>query len=577
MLARNPVHAAEHVASRHATLRAVDRLARHSGRAETEVAELLLNLTQRAPADDARAAPAWWWRGEGEKVLRQALGLRRRLVPRKGTQRMRRWATLLYLATVLLLTLGGTGWLLALHAAPTAGLLPLLMTAVLLLAPASEGVVATLNRLISESLRPEPLPRLAFDDGLPAEARTLVVIPGMLTSTGGIDALAAQLEQHHLANPERQTQFALLTDYADADQPSLPADAGLLHQAREAVAALNQRHGPTFDDQPRFLLLHRERQFSASERRHIGWERKRGKLEQLLAVLASDEPAAASPFVDLGALSRPASGVQFLITLDSDTDLPPGRLRALAAVAAHPMNKPRLHTQGRRIDGGYTILQPRVATPLPVGESVTWFHRLFSGQNGIDPYSAASSEVYQDLFGEGTFTGKGLLHVQAAHTLLGGRLPEGQVLSHDLLEGNLARCASVSDITLVEEAPLHADVASSRLHRWTRGDWQLLPFLRSAGRDGVPMIGRWKMVDNLRRSLVAPLSLALLLWCAFTATLHPGWALLVVAMAVGLARSDPAALERCRPRGHGPARAAREDQRRGALPGAAAHLRRRLA
>jgi cyclic beta-1,2-glucan synthetase len=533
VLSRCPVHAAEHIDSRNATLRAVDRLARRSGVPEPEVAEVLLGLTRRAADDDdPLGAPAWWWRGEGEKALRQALGLRRRRVPRQGTQRLRRWSTLAYLAAVLALSLGGTAWLMAHHAAPGAGVLAWLITALLLLVPASEAVVATLNRLISESLHPEPLPRLAFDDGLPPQARTLVVVPAMLTSAAGINTLVAQLEQHHLANPERQTQFALLTDVADADTPTLPADATLLAQARQAVVALNQRHGPGCQGDARFLLLHRERVWSESERRYIGWERKRGKLEQLLALLAGGA-ATASPFVDLGPLSRPAAAVQFIITLDSDTDLPPGALRALASVAAHPLNRPRLHSQGRRIDSGYTILQPRVSTPLPMGESVTGFHRLFSGRNGVDPYSAASSEVYQDLFGEGTFTGKGLMHVAAAHRLLGGRLPEGQVLSHDLLEGNLARCASVSDIALVEDAPLHADVAASRLHRWTRGDWQLLPFLCSAAADGVPMIGRWKMVDNLRRSLMAPASLLLLLWCAFTGVLHPGWALAVVAMAHG--------------------------------------------
>ena len=208
---------------------------------------------------------------------------------------------------------------------------------------------------------------------------------------------------------------------------------------------------------------------------------------------------------------RSPTGTAYILTLDSDTQLPPGRLRELVGVAAHPQNQPRLDAGTRTLRGGYGILQPRIVTPLPAPSELTPYHWLFAGQCGIDPYSAASSEVYQDLFGEGTFTGKGLLHVRAMHVLLAGRLPDGQVLSHDLLEGSIARCATVSDITLIEEAPFHADVAASRVHRWTRGDWQLLPFMLQRSKIPLRGINRWKMFDNLRRSLVAPMSLVLLL------------------------------------------------------------------
>ena len=274
---------------------------------------------------------------------------------------------------------------------------------------------------------------------------------------------------------------------------------------------------------PRFLLLHRERHFSETEQRWIGWERKRGKLELLVAALAQDSAAA---FLDLGAESRIAAGTRYILTLDSDTQLPPGRLRELVGVAAHPHNQPRLDPEGHIVVGGYGILQPRVVTPLPAPKDFTLYHWLFAGRCGIDPYSAASSEVYQDLFGEGTFTGKGLINVQAMHAVLGGRLPEGQVLSHDLLEGSMARCAAVTDITLIEDAPFHADVAASRVHRWMRGDWQLLPFLLQPLRYRLRAINLWKIFDNLRRSLVAPMSLALLLLALAGAVVSP-WAALV--------------------------------------------------
>ncbi|WP_043820024.1 hypothetical protein, partial [Rubrivivax gelatinosus] len=203
------------------------------------------------------------------------------------------------------------------------------------------------------------------------------------------------------------------------------------------------------------------------------------------------------------------------VTLDGDTQLPPGRLRELVGIAAHPSNRPVLAADGRRVVAGYAILQPRLVTPLPLPHEDTFFHRLFAGQSGVDPYDAASSEVYQDLFGEGSFSGKGLLDVQAVHAVLAGRLPEDRVLSHDLLEGALARCAVVTDVTLVEDAPFHAEVAASRVHRWTRGDWQLLPILLRSLRHPAQLplgaVNRWKLADNLRRSLVAPGSLALLL------------------------------------------------------------------
>ena len=527
-LLRCPVHAQEREDTQNDTLRAIEQLARQARQEEDAVAQVLLRLTARV--NDAQAPPAaaaYWWQGPGLNVLRQALGLR----PRRwrygspGTRRFTAWA---YLSSLVLLSAGGVAWLLQHQARPDAGWPLLAATALLLLGPATEAVVAMVNRLISESAPPAQLPRLALQGGIPAAHRTLVVIPAMFSSAAAVKALCEQLEQHYIANPENEAQFALLSDWADAAAATAPDDAGLLAAAEAGVRELNRRHLPTDGVTPRFLLLHRARSWSDSEQRWIGWERKRGKLEQLVRLLC--EPSS-QPFTDLGELSRPRPDTRYVVTLDADTDMPPGRLRDLVGVAAHPLNQPRLDGQRRRVIAGYGILQPRVVTPLPAPETVTLFHRLFAGQCGIDPYSASSSEIYQDLFGEGTFTGKGLLDVQAVHATLVGRLPEGQVLSHDLLEGSLARCAALSDVTLVEDAPVHADVAHSRLHRWTRGDWQLWPFLWHANRLGLPLINRWKIVDNLRRSLVAPTALALLLLVLATDVLPMSWALGVVAAA----------------------------------------------
>jgi cyclic beta-1,2-glucan synthetase len=526
------VFEAEDIGTRDQTLHGIESLAKRSGRSEVSVGQTLLTL-MRATQDAQGAGASHWLRGPGRAQLLRALGLRAGAAfPWRSA--MRRAALPVYLGTLLAGTVGLVSWMLLRHTAgltgPDAPLWLSLLAGTLMVFPASEAVVAVINRLISESARPERLPRLALGQGIPPEHRVMVVIPGMLTGTASGKNLAHRLLLHYLANPEHNTQFALLTDWADADTQHTPADRSLLDQVATLVHALNTRYpGSTMQDEtaPRFIVLHRERSFSETEQRWIGWERKRGKIELLVAALAQGDSSA---FLDLGETSRIAAGTQYIVTLDSDTQLPPGRLRELVGVAAHPHNQPQLDPQSRLVVSGYGILQPRIATPLPAPKNFTLFHWLFAGQCGIDPYSAASSEVYQDVFGEGTFTGKGLINVRAVHAVLSQRLPEGQVLSHDLLEGSMARCAAVTNITLLEDAPFHADVAASRVHRWTRGDWQLLPFLLNPGRYRFRAINRWKMFDNLRRSLVAPMSLGLLLLALGSTAVSP-WAALVLVIA----------------------------------------------
>jgi len=541
--------AAEHTGTRDHTLHAIERFAHRSRRSEVEVAQALLErmASVGAEAPGATAAQALgathWLDGGGRAALAQALGLPAGPAPVWQHTR-RRLALPLYLGALLLGTLAAIGWLL--HG--DSGLVPLtawtLLTAGLLLLPASEAAVALINRLVSESLPPRQLPRLALAGGIPPDHRVMVVIPAMLTGPQATRALVHQLHLHHLANPEPCAQFALLTDWRDADAPQRPEDDRLLADAVAQIEALERRcraeppgaapavpaapDGP--DAPPRFLLLHRARRFSATEQRWIGWERKRGKLEQLLALLATGQPGA---FLDLGRTSHVAAGVRHLVTLDSDTALPPGRLRDLVGVAAHPHNQPQLAADGRRVLSGFAILQPHVAAPLPTARERTPFHWLFAGPCGSDPYSSASSQLYQDLFDEGSFAGKGLLQVQAVHALLGGRLPEDRVLSHDLLEGALARCAALSDLAVIEAPPSHADVAASRRHRWTRGDWQLLPFLLQPRRWPLGAVNRWKLLDNLRRSLVPPASLAGLCLALAGSGVSTGRALLLVLLAFG--------------------------------------------
>jgi cyclic beta-1,2-glucan synthetase len=531
LMLTSPVFEAEDAATRDQSVHGIELLAKRSGKTELTVARALLGQIQATSSDDgSNQVASYWLRGAGSPSLMRALDLQDRMAFR-WQHFLRRLAEPAYLSLLALGTIGIATWMLRHHGVTQSGtqLFPWLTMLGLLaiVFPASEAVLAVINRLISESARPRHLPRLAFADGIPADHRAVVVIPAMLSSIATVEDLAHRMLLHYLANPERHAQFAMLTDWSDADTETQSTDVDFLRHAEELVTQLNLRYPQVHGDAPRFIVLHRKRSYSPTEQRWIGWERKRGKLELLVATLAEHVD---THFCDLGEASRIAGDVKYIVTLDSDTQLPPGRLRDLVGVAAHPDNQPKLDSSGRSVVSGYGILQPRVATPLPTPKEFTLFHWLFAGQCGIDPYSAATSEIYQDLFGEGTFTGKGLLNVQAMHAVLSRRLPDGQVLSHDLLEGSLARCAAVTDITVIEDAPFHADVAASRVHRWTRGDWQLLPFLFSPWRYPMRAINRWKMFDNLRRSLVAPMSLVLLV-LALSGAFLSLWAALALVVA----------------------------------------------
>ena len=328
-----------------------------------------------------------------------------------------------------------------------------------------------------------------------------------------------RLEIHHLASPEGELHFALLSDWTDAATETVEGDDALLEAAAAGIARLNRRYGPAAGGD-RFLLFHRRRVWNEGQRRWIGWERKRGKLHELNRLLRG---AADTTFMGVGGPAftpppAPPAGVRYVITLDADTRMPRETARRLVGKMAHPLNRPRFDAATRRVVEGYGVLQPRVTPSLPIGREGSLFQRIFSGTSGIDPYAAAVSDVYQDLFGEGSYTGKGIYDVDAFEAALDGRVPESTLLSHDLFEGTFARAGLASDIEVVEEFPSRYDVAAGRQHRWARGDWQLLPWIfgrvdaaaNERPPSALPPIGRWKMLDNLRRSLSAPASLAAL-------------------------------------------------------------------
>ncbi|MCX7099708.1 MAG: phosphorylase [Methylococcales bacterium] len=373
----------------------------------------------------------------------------------------------------------------------------LYLLAALSVFPASDMAIGLINHFVIGSLPPRHLPRFEFKDGVPENLSTFVVVPTLFCHLADVRTQVDQMEIRYLANPDGHLRFALLSDWVDAGQETMPDDALLLNTAQAAVAELNNKY-----KQQRFFVFHRKRLWNPSENKWMGWERKRGKLHEFNRLLRG---ATDTSFLPIGGLPAVAPmGVCYVITLDADTKLPMGTVAQLVGVAAHPLNQPVFDPHKQLIVDGYGILQPRVTATLPLRQEHSLFHRLFAGVCGTDAYSSSVSELYQDLFALGTYTGKGLYHVDSFEAALEGRVPDNTQLSHDLFESVYVRCALVSDIEFFEDFPSHTDVAASREHRWARGDWQLLPWILGAMGKGMPIIGRWKMLDNLRRSLSAP-------------------------------------------------------------------------
>ena len=325
--------------------------------------------------------------------------------------------------------------------------------------------------------------------------------------------LLRRLESHYLSNSDRALYFALLTDYTDAAEEHTPRDAALLEQAAAGIRQLNDRY--RVQGHEAFYLFHRRRQFNANENKWMGWERKRGKLMEFGRLLqGSTDTSYVTQVGNLRELERfrSSESIPFIITLDSDTQLPHDGARKLIGTLAHPLNRPQFVKKGKTeaITSGYTILQPRVSVQLEsAGKS--WFSKLNSGNPGVDPYVTAASDVYQDLFSEGSFTGKGIYDLHAFERALANAFPENTILSHDLIEGCHARVGLVSNIEVFDGQPSRFEADAKRTHRWVRGDWQLLPWLlpyvpSAVGpkRNSLSWLSWWKVADNLRRSLHAP-------------------------------------------------------------------------
>ncbi len=495
--------------SRDAYRKVVEELSWGASRPEPEVARLAVSLASEHPNDLRAGHVGFYLVDRGRALLEQELGYRAR-----GRERWRRallaHPTLAYLGAVLgatlLFVVGVAAWGADRFGAATIAL------CALALVPLSSIAVAFTNWLVTALVPPRTLAKLDFSERIPADCKTAIVIPALAAAKEDVTELLIQLELHYLSNPDPSLIFVLLIDHVDSIDA--PDDEALLAHAEVALAELNRKHGG--ESARPFHLLHREPTWNEAEGHFMGWERKRGKLEELNRLLRGDRTTGFRHHVGdpLG-----LEGVRFVITLDADTRLPLGAAHRLVGSLAHPLNQAQFDPNTGRVVSGYTVVQPRVE-PSPMVEDTSWFSRVFMGDTAVDIYSRAASDVYQDLFGAGVYVGKGIYELDAFVRSV-GTVPENALASHDLFEGIHGRVALATDITLYEEYPHHYLAFARRLHRWIRGDWQLLPWLlprrrSTGGRVSLRLIDRWKIVDNLRRSLLAPSLLGVLVL---------GWAL----------------------------------------------------
>ena len=544
----------------------VERIAKHSDLSELEVAQQALTLAQQATiklnggaaqsvqqvadahlahgahagTDDPRQAHVGYYLIDAGLPQLEKIAAVRLPAIDHFLQSASRMPLRMYLGAIAVLTTLFTSGLLYHvyeHAYPLhAQKWEMPIIAILALIATSHLALALVNWMATMVAKPERLPRMDFSDGIPSEARTLVVVPSMLIHADNVDDLCEALEVRFLANRDPHLHFCLLTDFRDASTAVQPEDAILLELAEQRINELNQKYNP--ERNSTFFLFHRPRRWNPQENIWMGYERKRGKLAQLNAYLRGGSRDA---FMRIVGKPEVLSNIKYVITLDTDTLLPRDVAWQLSGAMAHPLNTPFYDPALQRVTAGYAILQPRVATSLP-GSNTSYYARLYGGESGIDPYTRAVSDVYQDLFKEGSFIGKGIYDIDAFEHALADKLPENQILSHDLLEGCYARSGLLSDVQLYEEYPNRYGTDVSRRHRWIRGDWQiagwLLPRVPAAEskkprqHNSLSTLSHWKIFDNLRRSMV-PGALFLLLvlgWTLFNAPLF--WTLTVGAIII---------------------------------------------
>jgi len=503
-----------------------------AARAITLATDRLAALKQAAPSIDRRETHVGFFLVDrGLRELEAAVGYR---VPlhRRLARALARRPTMSYIVAVVVLTVVVTAIPLFCVAAGVPAAIWAILCA-LVAAIASTSAIHLIHWTATLLQPPRRLPRLDFSAGLPPEHRTAVAVPSMLTSPAAVRELVENLELRYLGNRTPNLLFALLTDSLDAQQEHLPADEALLAEAERGITELNRRYAP--EGQSLFYLVHRPRRWNVADRVWMGHERKRGKLHDFNQLLLTGRT---DPFMRIIGDIDSLRSVRYVITLDTDTQLPPGTAVKLIGTIAHPLNRPIVNPRTRCVERGYGVLQPRVAISLDAAKR-SLFSRLFAGEVGIDPYTRAVSHVYQDLFGRAQFIGKGIYDLHAFEAAVGERFPENTILSHDLIEGCHARCGFINDVEVIEDHPSRYLADVNRRSRWVRGDWQIAPWLlprvtggrRLRAPNPLDALGRWLIADNLRRSLTPAVLLAafalgwLLPW-----VLHDRWMLAVLSI-----------------------------------------------
>lgn len=519
--------------TREAYRAAVAELSRRSSWPEAEVAQKAVALARAAeqtPGNrrtrERRSHIGFYLVDAGKATLAKEIGYR---APLFGRVRdfILKWSDVFYLVAIELAAFGVMALVLSGAHATILGSLP----AVLLVLPAIECAVAAVNLLATRIFPPRKLPKLDFSKGIPAECQTAVVVPTLLSSEQQVRFAVRALEVRFLANRDANLRYCLVTDLPDAAAP-FDEKEPLVQLCSSLIQQLNDKYA--LENKGSFFHFHRHRIFDPAEGVWMGWERKRGKLLDFNRFLLNQGDSFPVKTGDLSLLTN----IRYVITLDLDTQLPPGAARRLVGALAHPLNRAVINPRTNSVVEGYGVLQPRVDINLE-STNRSRFAKLLSGDTGIDIYTRAVSDVYQDLFGQGIFTGKGIYEVATFHTVLDQRFPCNLVLSHDLIEGEYIRTGLVSDIEVVDDYPSHCRAFSSRKHRWVRGDWQilfgLLPRVRNSSGQLQPNplnhISRWKIIDNLRRSLSECATLVVLLcgWLVFPEA-APRWTLAAVAI-----------------------------------------------
>ena len=517
-LNRDPSGVYEHMdfATRNRYRHAVEAIAKRSNVTEFDVAFRAIQLCENEPegfSDSSTRHVGYYLVDQGRPILERLAGMRF-TVPVSIDKLRRAFPLSIYLGMVLLFVGLGLQGLFSFGEWSASSLLLRIMIALPVAMCGVQFGLGIVNWLVTILMRPNALPRMDFRTGIPASHRTLVVIPTMLTDPDSIDRLLEGIEMRYLANRDKSLQFALLTDFQDANQESQPRDSELVGCAQAGIDRLNQSY--SMDARDTFFLLNRPRKWNETEGVWMGFERKRGKLADLNATLRG----ATNRFSETSGSLQDLVGIRYVITLDTDTQLPRDAARKLIEAMAHPLNRPRWDSKTGSVTAGYSILQPRVAISMASSRR-SWFVRLIGADPSIDPYTQVVSDVYQDLFGEGSFIGKGIYDVDAFEKCC-NNFPINAILSHDLLESCFGRSALVSDVTLYEDHPSSYAADVSRRHRWIRGDWQIAAWLfpRVRGSDSkltnnpISALSKWKIFDNLRRSVmpIAMVSLLLSAW-----------------------------------------------------------------